>query len=478
LNKHKEGRPFGAVLVVWMPHERTRFERHRAGPGRNRLTFARNVSITLATRIVLIVVSLVTSVIMARTLGPEGKGLFSLAILAAGIVFVVMNLGVGPVSGFMLGRKRASLEELAGNWLSLSVLIGIGALALSLAFAPVLAPRLVPSVPLWAIVIALLGVPFSMLVYNFQMLFRANNDFRSFNVIEVLAPVSFFLFFVPCAIFLPGRLLRPSLEVSLASYVIAGLGAVFLMGRFVKLSFRWNGALVKETLRFGFQQNLGNMLDFLNSRFDMLLVNYFLDPAYVGYYSISVLVAEKLWYLPNILSAVLHPRVAHAGEDGDANRDTTRVSRMTVLIIGAGCVVILLLGRLIVRLLYSNRFLPAVTPLLLLLPGIFMMSLSKILTSDLTARGYPRAGMWAGLVAVVSNVILNVILIPRIAINGAALSSSVSYSLYAAVIVGYFMRVTGVRLAAIVMPKAEDIRYLTRIILREMSRVGVLKRQK
>jgi len=442
------------------------------------LTFVRNVSITLATRIALILVGLVTSVVMARMLGPEGKGLFSLAILAAGIVFVVMNLGIGPASGFMLGRKKASLEELAGNWLSLSVLVGIGALSLSLALAPVLAPRLLPSVPLWAIVIALFGVPFAMLVYNFQMLFRANNDFRSFNVIEVLAPVSFFLLFVPCAVFLPGQLLRPSLEISLASYVIAGLGAVFLMGRFVRLSFRWNGALVKETLRFGFQQNLGNMLDFFNFRFDMLLVNYFLDPAYVGYYSISVLVAEKLWYLPNILSAVLHPRVAHAGEDGDANRDTTRVSRMTVLIIGAGCVVIVLLGRLIVRLLYSDRFLPAVTPLLLLLPGIFMMSLSKILTSDLTARGYPRAGMWAGLVAVVSNVVLNVILIPRIAINGAALSSSVSYSLYAAVIVGYFMRVTGVRLAAIVMPKAEDIRYLTRIILREMSRVGVLKRQK
>lgn len=442
------------------------------------MTFARNVSITLATRIALILVSLVTSVIMARTLGPEGKGVFSLAVLAAGIVFIVMNLGVGPASGFMLGRKKASLEELAGNWLSLSVLIGIGALAVSLALAPVLAPRLVPSVPLWAIVIALLGVPFSMLVYNFQMLFRANNDFRSFNVIEALDPVSFFLLFVPCAVFLPGRLLRSSIEGYLASHVIAGLGAVFLMRRFTKLSFRWNGALVRETLRFGVQQNFGNLLDFLNFRFDMLLVNYFLGPVYVGYYSISVLVAEKLWYLPNILSAVLHPRVAHAGEDSDANRDTTRVSRTTVLIIGAGCLAILLVGRLLVRLLYSDRFLPAVTPLFLLLPGIFMMSLSKILTSDLTARGYPRASMWAGLVAVVSNVILNVLLIPRIAINGAALSSSVSYSLYAVVIVIYFMRVTGVRLAAIVMPKADDVRYCARIIVREMSRVGVLKRHK
>lgn len=440
------------------------------------MTFTRNVSITLATRIALIFIGIVTSVIMNRALGPEGKGLFSLAVLAAGIVFVVMNLGIGPASGFMLGRRKASLDELAGNWLSLSILIGGGALAISLALAPVLAPRLVPSVPVWAIVVALFSVPFSMLLYNFQMLFRANNDFRSFNVIEALEPVSFFLFFVPCAVLLSGRILHASVGVYLASHAVAGLGAVFLMGRFTKLSFRWNGALVKETLRFGVQQNVGNLLDFLNFRFDMLLVNYFLDPAYVGYYATSVLVGEKLWYLPNILSAVLHPRVAHAGADSNANRDTTRVSRMTVLIIGAGCVMILLLGRMLVRLLYSDRFLPAVTPLMLLLPGIFTMSISKILTSDLTARGYPRAGMWAGLVAVVSNVVLNVFLIPRLAIDGAAISSSVSYSLYAVVIVVYFMRVTGVRFTAIVIPTAEDVRYLTGSVVRGMSRVGVFKR--
>jgi O-antigen/teichoic acid export membrane protein len=440
------------------------------------VTFARNVSMTLATRIVLILVGLATSVVMARSLGPEGKGLYSLAILSAGMIFIVVNLGVGAASGFMLGRRKVSLEELAGNWLSLSVLIGAAALALSLALAPALAPRCIPSVPLWAIVIALFTPPFLILVYNFQMLFRANDDFRSFNLIEMMQPVSFLALLPSFAILSSELLLGASLVGYLASNIIAGLGAALLMRRCVKLSLRWNGAVVGETLRFGVQHNLGNLLDFLNFRIDMLLVNYFLDPAHVGYYSISVLVAEKLWYLPNVLSAVLHPRVAHAGDETDANRDTTWVSRMTILVIGAGCLAILLLGRPIVRLLYSDRFLPAVVPLFLLLPGIFMISLSKILQSDLTARGYPRANMWAGLAAVVSNVILNVILIPRIGINGAAIASTVSYSLYALVIVIYFMRVTGVKFAAIVAPKAEDVRYLVVNVKRELSRVRGIKK--
>jgi O-antigen/teichoic acid export membrane protein len=147
------------------------------------------------------------------------------------------------------------------------------------------------------------------------------------------------------------------------------------------------------------------------------------------------------------------------------------VSRITVLTVGVACVAILLLGRLLVRILYSDTFLPAVTPLFLLLPGIFMISLAKILTSDLTARGYPRASMWAGVVAVVSNVISNVVLIPRLQLDGAAISSTISYSLYAVVIVAYFRRVTGVGLGTVLVPTAEDVRYLVRTAAREISRL-------
>lgn len=442
------------------------------------MAFVRNVSVTFATKLAIVGIGVATSAVMARSLGPEGKGLYSLAVLAGGMVYVALNLGIGAVSGFMLGRKRISFEELAGNWLSLSVVIGAGILALALALAPALVPRFLPSVPLWTVVTALCAVPFIMLNSNFQMLFRANDDFRSFNIVEILQPAAFLVLYVPAVFLARQRLLEASVGVYLVSTVVGGLGAVLLAARLTRLSFRWNRPLVGESLRFGVQQNLGSFLDFLNFRFDMLLVNYFLDPANVGFYSISVILPEKLWYIPNVLSAVLHPRIAHAETEDQANRDTALVSRLTALIIGAGCLGILLLGRLLVRLLYSDRFLPAVSPLFILLPGAFMMSLARILTSDLTARGFPRANMWAGLVGLVSNVAINLVLIPRMGIAGAALASSISYSLYTIVVMIYFGRITGVRAAAIVVPRAGDVRYLIRIILRETSRVPALRRQK
>jgi len=447
----------------------------RVESGRDRVSFARNVSVTLATRAALIVIGLVTSVIMARALGPAGKGLFSLAVVVSGMVFNATNLGVGAVSGYYLGRKKTPVAEFAGNLLSLTVAIGIGALAVSLAFSGVLVSRFIPSVPLWAVVVALFTVPFSGLLYSFQMLFRAKNDFRNFNVVEVLQPGSFFVLFVLCAVIVPTRLFGASIAVFLVSNMIAGLGAVLLMRRCVQFGFRWDPAIVKGTLRFGIQQNAAIFLDLLNYRFDMLLVNYFLDPAHVGFYSISLVIPEKLWNIPNVLSSVLHPRVANAGDENDANRETARVSRITVLIIGASCVAILLLGRLAIRLLFSDRFLPAVMPMFILLPGILTISVAKVLTSALVARGYPRANLWAGLAAVASNVACNVVLIPRMQINGAALASTVSYTLYAVVIVSYFMRVSGVTFGSLVVPTAGDARYLAHAVGGELSRVFARK---
>ena len=441
------------------------------------MTFTRNVSITLATRVALLFIGIVTSVIMARALGPAGKGLFSLAVLLSSLVFIALNLGVGSASAYFLGRRKVPLEEIAGNWLSLSVVIGLGALAVSLALAPVLVPRFVPSVPLEPVFVALCATPFLVLYLNFLLLVRANDDFRSFNVVEAMQPVIFCLLLAACAIFVSSRLFEASIVAWLVSCAVTGVGAVLLMTRFVRVRFRWNRPLIGDALRFGIQQNLGTLLDFLNYRFDMLLVNWFLDPAHVGYYSISVVVVEKMWYIPNVLSAVLHPLVANA-DDEDANRATTLVSRVTVFVITVGCLAILALGRPLVQILYSNRFLPAVTPIFILLPGIVMISIAKVVVSDLTARGFPRAGMWAGLVAVVSNIAANVFLIPRLGLNGAALSSTISYTLCAVVVVIYFVRVTGVTLGDLVLPTSADVRYLIRTIRRELSRAPLREGKK
>ncbi len=420
------------------------------------MSFIRNVSVTFATKVILFLLGLVTSIVMARIMGPEGKGLFTLAVLSAAVVYRSANLGIGSGSGYFLGRRKVPLDELAGNWLSLSILIGASVMAVSISLAPTVAHRVLPSLSLHLVVIAMLTIPFSVLHNNFQLLFKASSDFKRFNIMELAQPATFLILFVILAVVFSDRMVDSAVVAYLVSCAFAGLLALLLARQIASFGLRWSGELARSAVRFGVQGYLASLLHFLNLRFDLLLVNLFLAPAFVGYYSISVMIAEKIWYVPDVLSVVLHPRVAH-GSDMDANRDTTMISRQTLLIITFCCLIILLTGRFAIRLLFSERFLPAVTPLFVLLPGVISASLSRIITSDLLARGHPRVALWAGLASLVTNIGLNLVLIPMFGVNGAALATTVSYSMNAIVVVSAFVRIAGVSVGSVLVPRREDI---------------------
>lgn len=76
------------------------------------------------------------------------------------------------------------------------------------------------------------------------------------------------------------------------------------------------------------------------------------------------------------------------------------------------------------------------------------------------ARGYPRFIFWSGLISLSANVLLNIVLIPRYGINGAAIATSISYTLNFVILVTAFVRLTGAPLVSLVIPRLDDIRLL------------------
>lgn len=434
------------------------------------MTDLRDVSWTFASKMANLAIGLVTSIVIVRLLGAEGKGLFSLAVLAAALVNSFSNLGIGTGSGYLLGRLGIPREVLAGNWLSLSILIGIPVAAVSILLVPVVSPGFLPTVSFDLVVIALISIPFSILLYNLQMLCKADSDFRGYNLLELAQP-ALFIAAVPVAVNLfTGSKVLVTLSVYTVSCAAAALIAVVIWARRTRLRFRLSREIAAPAIKFGIMGHLTNVLGFLNLRLDMLFVNWFLGPAAVGYYSISVMIAEKIWYFPDTLAIVLYPKVAHSN-DVEASGYTSTTGRLTILVVGALSVMVLLLGRPVIRFLYTDQFIPAVMPLFILLPGVLAASLARVVGSDLLARGHPQVNMWAGLAALVVNMGLNIALIPPLGISGAALATTISYSFHLAIILVSFCRITGVRARDVVVPAAGDFGRFPRAA-RELLRRG------
>src|SRR3972149_6606561 len=69
-------------------------------------------------------VRLVTSVLVARILGPEGRGLYAVAMAVGAIGVQFGNLGLHASNTYYVARERSLLPALIGNTLLVSFVVG------------------------------------------------------------------------------------------------------------------------------------------------------------------------------------------------------------------------------------------------------------------------------------------------------------------------------------------------------------------
>ena len=179
-------------------------------------------------------------------------------------------------------------------------------------------------------------------------------------------------------------------------------------------------------------------------------------PSAVGLYAVGVGLVEKLWMVSYAASTVLFPRVAAESEEHRRKEFTPLVARTVLWITALASLVLALLSRWIVLLLYSEAFLPAAGALQALLAGIVALSAGRVLSNDIAGRGFPGLNIYTGLAAVATNIVLNLLWIPRYGIVRAAWASTVSYTVSFLGALFFYCRLSGNRWTRVVFPQPGD----------------------
>jgi len=418
--------------------------------------FVRETTVTFTSGVLNLVVGIGASVILARVLGPEGRGIYALAALLPSLIVTFGNLGIGPATVYYVARGEFRREEILGTNVLLSVGIGgIGVLAgliVVLFFREKVFPDVAPGYLLLALVLVPVEVFFSYVRY---VLLGAQR-IKEFNYVQIAQSV-LFLGFVALALL--------GLKAGVTGAILAGLftwlivdALVFHLARRVAggVDFKPNISYMKRATTYGIQAHLANILGFLNYRVDMFLVNGFLGPAAVGLYAVGVGLVEKLWMVSHAASTVLFPRVAAEKEEDRRKEFTPLVARTVLWTTALGALLLALLSRWIVLLLYSEAFLPAVGALQSLLVGIVALSAWRVLANDIAGRGFPGLNIYTGLAAVATNIVLNLLWIPRYGIVGAAWASTVSYTVSFLGGLFFYCRLSGNSWTKVVFPQSGD----------------------
>ena len=122
------------------------------------------------------------------------------------------------------------------------------------------------------------------------------------------------------------------------------------------------------------------------------------------------------------------------------------------------------LGTQVIPLVYGEPFRPSVAALIWILPGIVIFSVANVLAAYIAGIGKPRLNLLVSSISLVVTIALDLALIPKFNIVGAAIASSVSYTLSAVLLIAFFSRETGASLREILLPTAEDVKMLLSVV--------------
>lgn len=383
-------------------------------------------SATLGTRVIVLGLGLINGIIIARILLPEGRGLLAVAVTLQAIGVQLGHLGFHTSNTLFVARDPKTLPRVFSNTLVVSLVFGL----LAAVVVGVWSLYFSEEDPLDALLLAacLGSIPLGIGFLLIRNLLLARNEVRAFNQIELtISVVSILLLGM---LFLLGEV--TPFTVFLASVCTGLVGtclAIARLRRSGRLLVKPELGLFRDQFRIAYRSYLSCIFSFLVLKFDILLIQHHAGVEEVGWYVITSNYADKLLLVPSTLGLVLFPKLASivsTRERWAYTRSLLGVFTIAMLALtGVACAVF----HPLVRHLYGPEYLPAVPAFLYLSIGVVALAAHSLYMNHFAASGMPLVVIFGPLAGFVVNIVLNTILIPEIGIDGAAISSSISYGL-------------------------------------------------
>ena len=403
--------------------------------------------------------SMVAAVVTSRVLGPSGRGEVAAAVNVAALAYLLGTLGLSPAVAYFAARGTIAYPVLLGNSLVMGAMLG-GVTAIATVGVATVFPAVMGDVPSGLLVLGVLWFPFTFTELYLSYLIIGRQRLFASNALNLVARVvSLLLISLACLAF-P----HPATVVVLTQ----GYSVIRLVLNLVYM--RRMGFLVRPRVELGaFWTKLGyatrgrgnDVLNFLNMRLDVVLLNVLSTPAAVGVYATAAVISELTWQPSLAVSKVIFPRTAAAPDAGAALATTLASTRVTFALTVLVGILVGAVGWVAIPVVFGDGFAGARSALLVLLPGSALWSLSRVLTAALSGMGLPQIGSVVAGASFALTITGDLLLIPRYGVNGAAVASTVAYAGAGLVAVGVFARTTGTRPRDSVVLRSSDLLAVT-----------------
>lgn len=414
---------------------------------------------TFGTKLIVLFGSFIVSVLLARLLGPEGKGIVTSLFVVPNIVISVADLGVRQASAYYIGRKIYPVQDVLSSslllWLITSVLsIGIVFIYYSTGYIEEYGWTL--------ILIALCFIPVQLITTYLNGVIQGKQKIGNINVKELIR----FIVNLLGVLILVWIFDLGVIGAALVTLLVAIASMIYYLKVVSKISdikIKYIKPIPQNLFKKGITYALALFTLTLNYKIDILFLERMVSSNEVGIYSVGTNLAELIWQLPAAISIVLFARSANSKTDQEAHNRSAKLLRITLPLLLIVCIVFALVSHYFVTLIYGYEFRQSAEIINILLPGVFVIVISKILHPDMAARGYPLYGMLVFIGPLILNIVLNILWIPLFGIYGAAWGSTISYSVGGIAYGIVYARKVGLRLSDLLIMNKDDVLLLINV---------------
>ncbi|HRF78798.1 MAG TPA: polysaccharide biosynthesis C-terminal domain-containing protein, partial [Flavobacteriales bacterium] len=155
--------------------------------------------------------------------------------------------------------------------------------------------------------------------------------------------------------------------------------------------------------------------------------------AELGLYAVAVGVAQLLFNIPEPFSRVVQPYLFGQVKNEMLSRFKA-IARINFTVLVGLALVMAFSAHLFMPMLFGEAFERSVSPLRLLLPGVVLSGAAKLLAQLVIQGGFQHFNLIGASVAAVITITLDLLLIPHMGIQGAAIATSISYAVVLGII--------------------------------------------
>lgn len=429
------------------------------------MTFEKLLQQSLLWRGFYFITLLLVNIVLSRYLQADGSGWIYYLTNFFSLILLVASLSMESGYTFYASGNVINHNKLA--WFSLLWTAAIGAIVASTIYYYFGSFKKIPINEANNYMLYALTYVCGILLINFfTVLFYAHKNFWLPNLLMGLT--NLFLVFVIV-------LMRNSTN-AYTIIVNSYFSFILLQGIVLAIAFIWlnksfsvfslpNKVEFSLLLRYSLIALAGNLLFFFMYKIDYWFVKKYCSGIELGNYIQASKLAQMVLIIPQILASVIFPQTAGGTQQNDVGKSILVMFRILMQVIALLMLLVFFVGAPVFVFVFGTTFNNISVPFMLLLPGIFAMSVTVLLAAFFSGHGHVKLNVTGTAIGLAVVIALDFLWVKSYGIKGAALASSIGYSAFLLYALWHFKKLYQFRLKEMLLFSLDDWRWVKNILL-------------